>query len=220
VNVAQAEACFFEELIKKKSEVRDNPSVHRALKSANYFLGDPKGRGLDVLVEFNVNDPRSEAEQQIYLGTKLTPEAGASKCLVTHSFYLVDATRYLAKVHLDRDFDPESKEKKPSSHIQTGGRILPGLGGASGRKCCWDEKVDKPRIPSIPICSAILWHWAFLEYPEAEQVSPFLAAWWWKEIVQKAEESILMPFFHDGCNLIREKPKAGLINAFYDLIPK
>ena len=103
--------------------------------------------------------------------------------------------------------------------MQMGGRVDAALAKAGGQ-CCWREDVDKPRMPSIPICTALLWHWAFLEYRGAEQVTPILDAWWWNKIVQQAEQSVLRPFFDDGLKLITGKSKNRLLNAFYDPVPK
>ena len=239
--VVEAEAVFFEALICKKDELRNHYSVHQAMKAANYFLGDPKGRPLDVLVEFCVNDPRTQATQRIYLGTKLYPGDGRSQPEVTHFFCLGDGSNLLTKVHHDRDFNNNASEKKPLTHIQMGGRVSPSLAAkaaafysavdrtekqdqqdrilgssTASRACCWRDDVDKPRIPSMPVCTALLWHLAFLEYPRAEQVKPILDATWWHRIVVKAEESILKPFFDDGSNLMHYKPQTGLLNALYE----
>jgi hypothetical protein len=184
------------------------------------LLQDPKGRPLDVLVEFHVNDPRSKAPQNIYLGTKLSPPATESVPQVTHFFCLGDSSNLLTKIHHDRDFAAGAFEKKPLTHIQVGGRVAPSLAAKAGGPCCWREDVDKPRIPSLPVCTALLWNWAFLEYQDAEQIALILEARWWGRIVQKAEESILKPFFDDGLKLINQKPQMGLLKAFYDPVPK
>lgn len=220
LGVVDVEAEFFKALINNKNDLSGNYSLYQALNVANYFLEDPKGRPLEVLVEFHVNDPRSQEPQIIYLGTKLRPPDLSSEPQVTHFLCLGDNANLLTKVHHDRDFSTGASEKKPSTHIQMGGRVNPSLAAKAGGPCCWKEGVDKPRVPSIPVCTALLWHWAFLEYPEAEEIGPILRAWWWNQTVQKAEESILKPFFDDGLRLMIEKPHNRLLNAFYDPVPK
>jgi hypothetical protein len=218
--IVEAEVAFFKVLIDKKDELRFNHSFYQALRDASYFLEDPKGRPLNVLVEFPVNDPRSHAPQTIYLGTKLSPPTPQVEAHVTHYLCLGDTSSLLTKIHHDRDFNPAASEKKPLTHIQTGGRVDAGLAARAAGNCCWKDSVDKPRIPSIPLCTALLWHWAFLEYRGAEQFAPIFEAWWWNQTVQKAEQSVLKPFFVDGVRLLAEKPTARLLDAFYTPVPK
>jgi hypothetical protein len=218
--VVDAEAAFFKALIGKKDDLGNNFTIHQALENVNFFLGDPPGRPLDVLVEFQVNDPRTQSPQKIFLGTKLCPPKPKSEPMISHYLCLGDSTNLLTKIHHDRDFNPNASEKKPTTHIQMGGRIDTNLAAKAGRSCCWREEVDKPRLPSIPVCTALLWHWAFLEYREAEQISPILSTRWWNQMVQKAEESILKPFFGDGLKLMDREPQMGLLNAFYTPVSK
>lgn len=220
LNVVEEEVKFFSTLIDKKGELSANFSVQQALKDVIHFLGDPNGRSLNVLVEFDVNDPRSQVPQTIYLGTKLCPSKTDTESQVTHSFCLADESTFLANIHLDRDFNPNATEKKPSTHIQMGGRLHPYLAAKGNKNCCWRDDVDKPRVPSLPVCSALLWHWAFLEYRDVQEITRIIKAWWWIKIVQNAEESILRPFFGDGIKLLNEKPQMGLLNAFYNSVPK
>lgn len=212
--LVDAEVSFFSALIKNKSELIGNHSVFQALNSALHFLGDPNGRQLDIMVEFHVNDPRSLQAQNIYLGTKLCPGGASSDPLATHFFCLGDGTNLLTKNHHDRDFNPGASEKKPLSHIQMGGGVSQYL-ATKGGTSCWREDVSKPRIPSFPICSALLWHWAFLEYRNAEQIAPICGAHWWKKIIQTAEKAVLKPFFEDGAQLLVDHIDKGLLNALY-----
>jgi hypothetical protein len=79
----------------------------------------------------------------------------------------------------------------------------------------WKDDLAKPRVPSMPVCSALLWHWAFLEYRKDESIVPFLGSDWWSEVVREAEKFVLKPFFDDGAKLMSDKPTSGLLNSFY-----
>ena len=219
-SVARAEAAFFRALIANKDNLRDNHSVRQALNDVTYFLREPEGRQLDVLVEFYVHDPRSEESQSLYLGTKLSPPGNNIEPQVTHFLCLGDSNNYLTKIHYDRDFNPQAIEKKPSSHIQIGGRIGGSLASKINGSCCWRENLDKPRIPAIPICTALLWHWAFLEYRNAQQITPIFEAPWWDKIVKEAEFTVLKPFFDDGLKLMNNKPQERFFSAFYESVPR
>lgn len=218
--VVAAEFAFFKGLVAAKndiSSIQRNQSLQAALKEVTPFLQD-QGRPLNIIVQFSVTDPRSNASHTLLLGTRLQPPQPQSHPQVTHFLCLADAESFLAKVHADFDFHPEATEKKPSPHVQMGG-------GVSGPllKCHqhsqpsvrWDEGMSKPRLPSLPICTALLWHWAFLEYRDNEQILGFLTAWHWNELVKKAESTVLGPYFKDGIEMIKEHPDKGLLNALY-----
>jgi len=214
-NIARAEAIFIESLIAKKSEIRNNYTLHQALEKAVHFLGDPNGRVLDMLVEFEVDDQHRQKRQKMHLGTLLCPQATGSDAQVTHFLCLSEDTDYLAKIHLDRDFSSNDPGGKPTPHIQIGGRVSKSLAAKIAGTAFWRDDLDKPRIPSMPVCSALLWHWAFLEYRNDQNIIPFLGADWWAAMVRDAEESVLKPFFDDGAKLMAEKPASGLLNSFY-----
>jgi hypothetical protein len=218
--VAEAEAVFFEAIIQNKTEFRNNVSIQQALNNAAYFLEDRKGRPLTVLVEFEVIEPRTKGTQQMFLGTQLRPPNETSEAQVSHYLCLGDELNLIAKIHHDRDFSVDALERKPSPHIQIGGRVDPALAAKARGPCCWRNDVDKPRLPSFPICTALLWHWAFLEYQDSAQVAPVFETWWWRRIVQKAEQSILKPFFVDARELIERGPQGGFLRAFYDPVAR
>ena len=218
--VVLAEHAFFEGLLAAKNNIKciaGNASLQKALKEVVGFLQD-RGRPLEIVVKFHVNDPRSKVEQTLFLGTLLKPCQHKGHPQVTHFLCLADDDYLLAKVHSDLDFSGDVEERKPSPHVQMGGRVFESLihhNTTKKLKVCWNESVDKPRLPSLPICTALLWHWAFLEYRDSEQISGFLDAWHWKELVKKAELAILRPYFVDGAELMDRHPASGLFNALY-----
>jgi len=215
-----AEFAFFKGLLDAKEHIRgipSNQSLQIALKEVTGFLQD-QGRPLDIVVKFSVIDPRSNDPHTLLLGTQLKPPQGDSQPQVTHSLCLADNDSLLAKVHSDLDFHEGSMEKKPSPHTQMGGRVSKFLLKHCPNKepkIHWHQKMDKPRLPALPTCTALLWHWAFLEYQSSEQASDFLKAEHWKRLVKQAEASVLSPFFSDGVRLITHHPADGLLNALY-----
>jgi len=223
--VVAAEHAFFDGLVAAKNNISTMPgnqSLQAALREVTPFLHD-QDRPLNILVKFAVTDPRSQAAHTLLLGTRLQPPQPKSHAQVTHFLCLADAESFLAKVHIDFDFHPEAEEKKPSPHVQMGGRVFTSLLGQhphSRPTVCWNEGIDKPRLPSLPICTALLWHWAFLEYSDSEQVSGFLTAWHWNELVKKAEAAVLRPYFMDGLRIIDERPEKGFLKALYVPVAK
>lgn len=218
--IVAAELEFFRGLNDAKNQIASIPSnisIQAALRTISPFLQD-QGRPLSILVKFEVTDPRSGAEHILFLGTNLQPPKPRSHAQATHFLCLADAETFLVKMHSDFDFYPEAQEKKPSPHVQMGGRVFEALlkQHPHGRPTvCWNEGVDKPRIPTLPLCTALLWHWAFLEYSGSEEVSGFLTAWHWKNLVKRAEEAVLRPYFEDGLAMIDTFPDKGLLNALY-----
>jgi hypothetical protein len=219
-NAVAAELAFFNGLLAAKDHIRSissNPSLRAALSQVAAFLLD-QGRPLNIVVKFLVTDPRSEYEHTLLLGTQLEPPQPECLPQVTHFLCLADADSLLMKVHTDLDCHANAQEKKPSPHIQIGGRVPPTLWQHCFNvqpKVSWNTQVDKPRLPALPTCTALLWHWAFLEYSNSEEASDFLGAHHWKQLVKDAEATVLRPYFSDGLQLIQRRPAAGLLNALY-----
>lgn len=219
-DAVDAEFAFFKGLLAAKDHIRGfsaNPSLQTALKQVAAFLID-QGQPLNIVVQFSVTDPRSKHKHTLLLGTQLEPPKPKCHPLVSHFLCLADADSFLTKVHADFDFHADAEEKKPSPHIQMGGRVPTSLlkhCASSQPKVCWNEKMDKPRLPSLPVCTALLWHWAFLEYSRDEQASDFLNAHHWKQLVKAAEATVLRPYFADGLHLMDNKPASDLLSALY-----
>jgi hypothetical protein len=211
--VVDAESAFFRGLVAARNNIPSNPSLQKALSDVTGFLQD-RGRPLDVLVEFSVADPHTKAEHTIMLGTLLKPPQHNSHAEATHFLCLADADSLLAKYHADFDFHPEATEKKPSPHVQIGGRVSDSL-LKRYPKIWWNKDVNKPRLPALPICTALLWHWAFLEYQGDALMSAFLKNRWWNKLIKDAEGAVLSPFFEDGFRLMKYDPQKGLFNALY-----
>ena len=217
--VVDAEFAFFKGLVGGRNALPSDPSVQKVLGDVAGFLQDHQGRSLDVLVEFSVADPRTKAPHTIVLGTLLRPPQTNAPAVASHFLCLTNADSLLAKFHTDFDFEPGAREKKPSPHVQIGGRVSDLL-KRRWPTILWDEDVDKPRLPALPLCTALLWQWAFLEYQGETLMSKFLKNQWWNKLVKDAEAAVLAPFFEDGARLMKNDPQQGLLKALYFPIPR
>lgn len=217
--IVEIEAIFFRELVRARTQFPSHASLQENIHKMSLFIDDFKGRELELTFGFDVSDPRKSTSHKLFLGTRLSPARPGSAAESTHFFCLADEDALLTKFHADRDFDEGRVEKKPSSHVQSGGRIPPALKGKY-EKIWWDPDVNKPRMPALPTCTALLWHWAFLEYQDNELPSKFLNNRWWHKLIKDAEGAIFTPFFEDGARLMKQHPESGLINAFYCAVPK
>jgi hypothetical protein len=212
--LSAAEVSFFKAFAEARAQFPANRSIDEGLRRIAPYLQDPLGKQLDITIEFDVQDPRKGADQTIFLGTLLTPPSATSKGEVTHYMCLAAGDTLLAKYHADFDFDWNVPEKKPSPHLQIGGRIPRSLSSRYA-KCHWHTDVNKPRIPALPICTPLLWHWVFLEYESNPFTSKFLSNRWWKKLIKDAEAAAFTAFFSDGAALIRNHPEKGLLNSLY-----
>lgn len=214
MKVVEAEAGFFKGLVMARAQLPTTESLDATIRHMTGFIQDPKGREVNLTVEFDVRDPRKGTAYKLFLGTRLSPPKPNSNAEATHYLCIANENSLLAKFHADFDFDPSAAEKKPSPHVQIGGRIPPALLSRYSNQY-WHTDVNKPRLPSLPISTALLWHWAFLEYQGDEMFAKFLKNDWWKKLIKDAESAVLRPFFEDGRRLMLDHPEKGLLNALY-----
>lgn len=212
--VVEAETKFFKGLAGVRAEFSGNKSIDESCRKMATFANDPKGNTIEFTVEFDVDDPHKGTAYKLFLGTRLSPATTKSMAEVTHYLCLADEKSLLAKFHADYDFELGSKEKKPSPHAQIGGRIPASLKSRYNQQY-WHLDVNKPRIPALPICTALLWHWAFLEYEDNVSFSKVLRNTWWTKLVTDAESAVLKPFFKDGARLMDQHGGNGLLNSLY-----
>jgi len=218
--IAGIERDFFTGLTRSAGQFRgahlsggDHCTVEAALSAAAKFISASRDATLDITVCFDLRDCRprnSKYVDRMYLGTRLTPNQDPKEQQVTHFVALAKGDSCEVKKHIDLDFHSASDEPKPSPHIQIGGRPLK----IRNRELsfCWKEYLDKPRWPSLPCCTPLLWHTAFLEFQECSSVLPFLKQGWWKNLVREAEKTLWLPFFNDMSGLTS---KGCAIEAFY-----
>jgi hypothetical protein len=191
-----------------------NQSVRRALSNASQFVQAKEDYPLDIIVEFDIRDSSKRCDAvRMYLGTRLAPQKQAHMSQVTHFIALASPDRLISKLHIDFDFDVTAGEAKPSPHFQGGGRVPTGLPIAYPHAPLWDTNLDKPRLPSLPFCTPLLWHLAFLEFQECGEIAVLLKLAWWQKLVCGAEERLWQPFFADGQTLI--KRSKCVLDALY-----
>ena len=215
--VVDAELKFYRGLIAMgvKTDCPGNTSVAVSIKKMMDFTRDPKGRSIEFTVEFDVEDPRGGSTHKLFIGTELRPGSENSLPKATHYLCLADEQSLQAKFHADFDFDSGAKEKKPSPHVQIGGGIPGDLAERYPGKRYWHPDLDKPRMPALPVCTALLWHWAFLEYENNQTFTRIRRKAHWNNLIKDAEDAVLKPFFSDGERLFRMQPAKGLLNALY-----
>jgi hypothetical protein len=222
--VVTAEHVFFKELVESRTSISSAGGIRDAQGAAHQFSQDIS-KGLNLIARFAVDDPRPKSNIQytMILGTLLIPSDGQCFPLVTHFMALSTGAEIEVKVHLDYDFDPNAKEQKPSPHFQSGGRFKEAILGAfpsEDLKVKWDTDIDKPRFPALPMCTALFWHSAFMEFQETPEIKAILATARWKKLIKNAEARVLGPFLEDAQRLLELHATEGLINAFYMQIEK
>ncbi len=200
--ITKIEQEFFLSLASKKGHFkgRERPgnsclTVESALDSTIQFVQAKDSNPLDLIVSFDLSNCNRRVDlDNMYLGTLLSPDKDIKKRQVTHFIALTKGDNCRIKLHVDLDFDVHPKEPKPSPHFQVGGRFK-----INNREFSigWDDGLDKPRLPSLPFCTPLLWHSAFLEFQECESVQLFLSQPWWQNLVKKAESSIWSSFTSD-----------------------
>ena len=213
--IVKLEHDFFSEMQNRKTQLTNVRIAQQAIRDSARFVNDPKSGDLNVLVELEVYDNERCRHQKMFLGSRLQPQVGSNDAQVSHCIVLAEDQNWIAKIHFDRDFSRNDPGGKPTPHIQFGDRPLPQLEGRIRGKIFWMEDAPKPRVPSIPFCTALLWHWAFIEYGCDAQAVPFIEDNWWKELVRDAQRALLEQFFSDGSKLMRDNRGSSLLSAFY-----
>ena len=116
----------------------------------------------------------------------------------------------LRKIHFD--FEPKflrsNLEPKPSVHVQFGGELLPHW--ANGNGYCIDQLqalspwFEKPRIPCLPVCLALLLDWTFLEFSSYDRhAKAVIDHPTWNAHVRDAERLVLALFIDDCQTFLR-----------------
>jgi hypothetical protein len=159
---------------------------------------------LNLHLRFKAQDPRAGRNAKahwIELGSSVNSKADT---LVTYLFAIGeeenDSTcKGLRKVHFDLEPKNSKAEPKPAIHLQFAGRcpdILLSSGYAQDAFDYLLPGLDKPRIPSLPMCTALLLQWAFLEYQSSDdQIDKFIKTPEWQAVICAAERDILKTYF-------------------------
>ena len=106
----------------------------------------------------------------------------------------------LRKLHFDYENPSISHkvEAKPKVHLQMCGKASPHLidkGFKEFRLCHMYPSIEKPRIPSIPTCLALMLDWLILEFSTDREIKKILEHVQWRDHVVEAEKQVLGPYF-------------------------
>lgn len=158
---------------------------------------------LNLHVSFRAKDPRAKEGEALHC-VELGALISLSEAPIATYFLALGqdsgngSRRGLRKFHFDLDPIFQAEEPKPTLHLQYPGRNCPALREAGYNDTAFDEldpKLDKPRIPSLPTCFALLAHWALLEYHVTdERIESFISSRDWLSVVTAAECEVLTPF--------------------------
>lgn len=186
---------FIDKLLAKKGDLHrcDNEgkwgTLIRNLTDIRQSTGN---HGINFTIELAVHS--DSINYRLILGTQLSatgivPQATYSMTLLSED------GEPKSHIHFDYNYDKNGRDKKPTPHIQSGGR----LHGDLKNKEIWDPKLDKPRVLSLPFCTPILWENAFREFPNTPMLKPLTHEHsWWKKTVLWAETAMWIPFFKEA----------------------
>ncbi len=181
---------------------------------------------LDVHLRFTAPDPRSGAKDpphSVEFGGLITQD---NPPLVTYFFVIGmkgndGKCHGLRKFHFDTDITQSSDEPKPVIHMQYPGRMWPALLKVGYQKSAFDflkPKLDKPRIPCLPISIVLLAHIALLEYVSVNnQIATFIKSSGWLKSVAHSEHYILKTFLDHSQTWLNktENENKSLISYYY-----
>jgi hypothetical protein len=177
-------------------------------------------------VAFDASDPRSGKLHEIVLGANIN--LAKPPHLATYFFAIGgkddnDKRIILRKVHFDLQNSKGSNEPKPTLHLQVAGGPSPALLERGYEEAAFshlEPAFEKPRVPCLPQCFALLVHTALLEYHSTDDnLRKFVQSSGWLSIVRNAEEVVLKPFFEYGHQrfVSAAKGSGSLLNYFYGL---
>jgi hypothetical protein len=181
---------------------REMLDFQRKLRELKKFTDAPEEFPLNTVVGFEAWDYRNPKEKWwVHLCALLEQDKGERSATYAMAIRkkedkgATEAGETLCKLHLDYQFSAKvSKEAKPERHLQIGGRMPPVL-EQFGYTRNWLKSTDKPRLPSFPFCFVLLMHWGFLEFAHCDHIGRILNDPWWANLVRKAENKILKPYF-------------------------
>lgn len=181
---------------------------------AGWRLIDPDRSGLNFHAVFQLTiieeTPTRKKEKPRRFDIGGLVEVSAPQRQITRSSYQLvigkghDQTKpILRKLHFD--FEPKSSrsdhEPKPSIHLQFGGELLPQWAGGKGYQLNQLQALspwfEKPRVPCLPVCLALLLDWTFLEFSHNRHAKAVIDNPDWNAHVREAERLVLAQFIDD-----------------------
>lgn len=169
--------------------------------------------GLAMDIRLRADAHKTVLKRSIYMGM-LASSANTHPELSNSTYSLViceddkEKSKIIRKIHFDYEHAnliQQSSEKKPSFHIQICGKLSPHLkkiGYEDADIEAFSPGFEKPRIPSMPICLAILINWVLLEFDCDKTAKRILMNDQWRKHVADAERKILKPYFKNGLEFL------------------
>lgn len=208
-------------------------------QSQNYRnLVHPSRGGVDIEIPIKLNlgmraDAGVNIPRIVWLGGLVVASADNSN--VERSSYFIaicdgadeDKPGYvIRKLHFD--IEPiqfrQGQEIKPTAHLQVCGTISPSMervGFLHEHVKHHYPEFEKPRIPVMPTCMALLINWVLLEFQSDSSAAAILRNTQWRKLVRKAERTILKPYFSQCSQFldeVRNNEKSFMEEFLYESI--
>lgn len=170
--------------------------------------------GLVMDIRLRADAHKTVLKRNVYMGLFASSET-THPALSNSSYSLVICeddkakSKIIRKLHFDYEYATliqQNSEKKPSFHIQICGKLSPylkNIGYEDADIEAFAPGFEKPRIPSMPICLAILINWVLLEFDCDKTAKAILINDRWRKHVAKAERVILKPYFENGVDFLK-----------------
>lgn len=140
--------------------------------------------------------------------------------LATYALSMCDSDteekKLIRKFHFD--YDPQgnsSLEKKPTYHLQYGGKATPKLESNGVSAETLHDWLSVPRLSISPINLALLLDIVFNEFPN-EETNHVIEKSEWRDMIKKNEDEILKPYFLNVNHFILSDHKSNyLLREFF-----
>lgn len=171
---------------------------------------------LGFTMELRLQDGRKNLpeERRVDIGVLVVASAdrktvrSASYSLIICKYADCATTPIVRKLHFDvepagfRGSDP-----KPSAHMQLCGNFSAAHLAAGYQKSRLDAlypRIEKPRVPTMPMTLALLLNWLLLEFQSATAAQAVLNDPAWRAAVIHAERTMLAPYFEGAANFLKQ----------------
>lgn len=163
---------------------------------------------LAMNIGLRANVHRSGATNNLYMGL-FASSKGTHPDLSNSSYSLVicecdkKKSKIIRKLHFDYENEiliHKSSEKKPSNHLQICGKLsryLKELGYDDADLEVLAPGFEKPRMPFMPMCLAILINWVMLEFNNDNNAKAIIRNPRWRKHVAEVERKVLLPYINE-----------------------
>jgi hypothetical protein len=215
----EVENCFFNKIYALRGDPAFTGSApfQRALPKICEIIKDKARKPFLLSIKIPIPVPRLNGNSWLRIGSKFQPD----ERLASYSMAIHHGGVWKCKLRFDFDAKrralDDKKESHPFSHIQLGGDLAKDEVDIGCDKR-WDDDIDIPRIPCMPCSSAILWHFAFLQFKNTPSFNRFLKSHWWNNIIIDAEAQLWGSYFTDLNAIVQHKNginKSALESLFF-----